>query len=497
MPGMGGSFSGRSSPTVQTRIRRLALNTTEESLRLIVLFSKDLVAHELLPLEESPDPGFRAALLRFRSLAGAEEAKNLLDGSPNSSHDGTMIVEVLPISPDSSVGHGFEMHSSAATSASSSAVISRHPSRFQNSFHSFDPKPPTPFSPQESEADSGPQYPHHFLPQSPIGSRVIKNSGKTLINDDTDDDDDLLNDPVAFAEHGVASQRRATAPQLPIGRMASLSLNTHRQPLGGAQSLPQYGNPVPAQTTPMSPMGGNGPTASYPMSSGPPYQRANFPPVNPADQNPPCNTLYVGNLPIDTSEEELKAMFSKQRGYKRLCFRTKQNGPMCFVEFEDVSFATKALHELYGLPLHNSVKGGIRLSFSKNPLGVRTGQAHPAPSPGQIPSMNGLIMSPVNGFTTANGPPPGLAVPPGLNSGHTTNYTLAHTASNGGQFSPSAYQNGSHSNSPWNGHPNGLGAANGGLDGGMNGNGLGLSNGSRSRLNGGSDGAFPPHMMGL
>lgn len=41
---------------------------------------------------------------------------------------------------------------------------------------------------------------------------------------------------------------------------------------------------------------------------------------------------------------------------------------MAFVEFEDVSSATKALTELYGAPLHNSVKGGIRLSFAKNPL---------------------------------------------------------------------------------------------------------------------------------
>ena len=29
---------------------------------------------------------------------------------------------------------------------------------------------------------------------------------------------------------------------------------------------------------------------------------------------------------------------------------------MCFVEFEDVSFAIKALHDLYGYMLHNSVK---------------------------------------------------------------------------------------------------------------------------------------------
>lgn len=97
-----------------------------------------------------------------------------------------------------------------------------------------------------------------------------------------------------------------------------------------------------------------------------------LPPPNPADQNPPCNTLYVGNLPPDTSEVELKDLFSQQRGYRRLCFRTKQNGPMCFVEFEDEVLAGKALSSLYGYTLSNSVKGGIRLSYSKNPLGVRS-----------------------------------------------------------------------------------------------------------------------------
>lgn len=89
---------------------------------------------------------------------------------------------------------------------------------------------------------------------------------------------------------------------------------------------------------------------------------------NNIDQNPPCNTLYVGNLPLNTNEEELRIMFSKCPGYKRLSFRTKSNGPMCFVEFEDIQFATIALQELHGNPLSNSVKGGIRLSFSKNPL---------------------------------------------------------------------------------------------------------------------------------
>ena len=175
-----------------------------------------------------------------------------------------------------------------------------------------------------------------------------------------------------------------------------------------------------SHANPMSPttLTNGGPPVNYQLGSQH-YQRHNFPPVNPADQNPPCNTLYVGNLPIDTSEDELKAMFSKQRGYKRLCFRTKQNGPMCFVEFEDVSFATKALHELYGHPLHNSIKGGIRLSFSKNPLGVRSGQGMSSPGPSNAPGvmqgMNGAMLGgPGSTFSTASGPPPGLSAPPGL-----------------------------------------------------------------------------------
>lgn len=42
-------------------------------------------------------------------------------------------------------------------------------------------------------------------------------------------------------------------------------------------------------------------------------------------------------------------------------------------QFEDVNFAAKTLNELYGNTLNGLIKGGgIRLSYSKNPLGVRT-----------------------------------------------------------------------------------------------------------------------------
>ncbi|KAI1252942.1 hypothetical protein MGN70_005149 [Eutypa lata] len=96
-----------------------------------------------------------------------------------------------------------------------------------------------------------------------------------------------------------------------------------------------------------------------------------FPPIHTSDQNYPCNTLYAGNLPVDTSEEELKVIFSKQQGYKHLYFQMKHSSSMCFVEFEDASFATRALYELRGTLLYNDVKtseGGIRFSHSKTPL---------------------------------------------------------------------------------------------------------------------------------
>jgi len=93
---------------------------------------------------------------------------------------------------------------------------------------------------------------------------------------------------------------------------------------------------------------------------------------------------------------------------------------MCFVEFDEVAMASKALNELYGYKLSNSVKTGIRLSFSKNPLGVRSGQpgsmnpANPLSGPGGVPGGSNLSGVPNHMFSSVTGPPPGLAAPPGL-----------------------------------------------------------------------------------
>jgi len=420
-------------------IRRLPTNTTEDTLRLMVVWSKDFIEAEVLSPEKSEDPGFRSAVLRFKTHAGALEAKNMLDGKSNVANDAQMIVEILYGSPTTSRRYTIDNTSNPGPSSSTSSTASsggptpRQYSRFNGTFQTAQKVSPTKNGAYSSNELPNPEVSTHyhslFSPQSPIGNHLNERTritGKSLINNDSVDDDEtgeLLKDPVAYAENGPSVQsRRPTNPQVPLSsRLGGLSLNTNNA--AGPASLSSFStssNLTPmTHANPMSPTLTNGGQPSSFVLSSQHYPRHNFPPVNPADQNPPCNTLYVGNLPIDTSEDELKAMFSKQRGYKRLCFRTKQNGPMCFVEFEDVSFATKALHELYGHPLHNSIKGGIRLSFSKNPLGVRSGQGMTSPGPPNVSgAMQGMNSSMLGGaasnFSTASGPPPGLSAPPGL-----------------------------------------------------------------------------------
>ncbi|KAL8947016.1 MAG: hypothetical protein Q9222_006657 [Ikaeria aurantiellina] len=432
-----------SEQTSAIRMRKLPKSTSSESLRTMFLFAKDFIRAEFT---ESLEEGYRSAIAHFRTANAAQEARALLDGKQNTANETPMIVEVLRPSPGGGLGprrNTSDVNSTrAATSSTSStgsasAQAPRQTSQFNSAFQTYNRISPPASNGRMSSGDL--HAPAHtssynmFNPPVSIGPHMSdrhRGSGKSLINGDGLDDGpgDLLKDSMAYAQHDLPGPlgpltRRATSSQIPTSRFGGLSLSTSTATSPPLQSYmsPRSNGPLQSPTTAMSPTGlGNiGSNGGYQIPSQQ-YQRHNLPPVNPSDQNPPCNTLYVGNLPIDTSEDELKAMFSKQRGYKRLCFRTKQNGPMCFVEFEDISFATKALNELYGYPLHNSVKGGIRLSFSKNPLGVRNGQpgsmGPPTPlSPqGPMPGLNGLGSLPA--FSTANGPPPGLAAPPGLSS---------------------------------------------------------------------------------
>lgn len=445
--------NGRTEPEAMSTIlmRKLPHHISNEALRTMFLFAKDFISADFVQ-SEPDDQGYLSAVARFRTAAAAQEAKSLLNGRQNTANEPPMIVDILGPSPGSSGlkrNNTFDLTatrnapSSSSSTTSSTGQAARQSSRFNGAFQAIDRMSPP--SGALGLPNGGPMagvdltaapetrspYPNFFSPQSPIGTALggQRVSGKDVIEEYgiEDDSGELLKDPVAFAKNETSVSngpvpRRATNPQLPISRFAGLTLSTSNvtsPPLPGfaPRSVAPLQSPISALSP--GPIGNLGPNATYQLANQH-YHRHNYPPVNPADQNPPCNTLYVGNLPIDTSEDELKAMFSKQRGYKRLCFRTKQNGPMCFVEFEDVSFATKALNDLYGHPLHNSIKGGIRLSFSKNPLGVRNGQpggmgsSSPMSPQGPLLGVNG--MGSIQSFSTANGPPPGLTPPPGLNA---------------------------------------------------------------------------------
>ncbi|KAI9894724.1 MAG: cell cycle RNA binding protein whi3 [Vezdaea aestivalis] len=519
-------------------IRRLPERMTDRELRSMFLMAKNYVDSDFVKNDRAEDKGFATAVTRFRSSSAAQEVKAMLDGKPNSAEEANMIVDFLPsagtgayLSRRNTFDAGISRGQSSSTSSSSSSngPNASQPQRYNGAFMPMDNTSPqnhatglveygnSPGSGDFPMPENSSHFQNLFSPQSPIGNQLNDNSrpsGKSVINSDSVNDDEtgeLLRDPVAFAENGHSTgpngvNRRMTNPPLPIARFNNLTLATgNATPSTHSYPSPNRGGPVQTPGPAMSPMhmGAIGPNSSYQLSSQY-HQRPNYPPVNPADQNPPCNTLYVGNLPIDTSEDELKAMFSKQRGYKRLCFRTKQQGPMCFVEFEDVSFATKALNELYGFPLHNSVKGGIRLSFSKNPLGVRSGQPSSAPGlptpttphsnmiPGGAIGSGMVSGSGAPPFATAAGPPPGLSAPPGLNS-HVGIATVPIVSMPNGVIMPNAYGNGPFAIGGPTPHLGGFRAP---IPGPMGGSMLGANGNGAGAPTNGANGGYSDYMMG-
>ncbi|KAF2820496.1 RNA binding protein-like protein [Ophiobolus disseminans] len=475
-------------------LRKLPSNSDRDAVRNILLFAKDLVDCEMVhPARYTDEKGFAAAVAHFQTYEGAKEARDMLNGKRNATNDATLLVDLMQDPSPGAIGSRRNTvdsvparQGSISTGIAGATTNGRQSSRYNGTFQNMEKMSP----PNGTPGLGNGEFPvsNLFSPTSPVNTSFgSRNLGKTVINDEADDDDGLLNDPLGYATGGPPAQssiqRRATNPNTAISasRFQSLSLNTNGVNGMASPPLSNFASPrstanmqsPSAALSAMSPHSipsalSNTPNGGYQQYSQH-FARPTYPPVNPADQNPPCNTLYVGNLPMDTSEDELKAVFSKQRGYKRLCFRTKQNGPMCFVEFEDTSFATKALSELYGYMLHNSVKGGIRLSFSKNPLGVRSGQSGGMGPPSAITPTTPLSGFGSNvgappGFSTATGPPPGLSAPPGLSTPVHTNGSSGFGMYANGGFGMGHNEMGSPMRQPLSttASGNGFGAMNGG-----------------------------------
>ncbi|KXZ54722.1 hypothetical protein GPECTOR_4g790 [Gonium pectorale] len=108
-------------------------------------------------------------------------------------------------------------------------------------------------------------------------------------------------------------------------------------------------------------------------------------PITNRNDNPPCNTLFVGNLTDTVDEGELTNLFARQPGYMQLKLLRQERNPgymqlkllrqernvSCFVEFADTPSAAAVHSQLQGAILASSGRGPIRIQYSKNPYGKR------------------------------------------------------------------------------------------------------------------------------
>jgi hypothetical protein len=85
------------------------------------------------------------------------------------------------------------------------------------------------------------------------------------------------------------------------------------------------------------------------------------------DDNPPCNTLFIGNLSDNIADTELLSVFQLQPGFLSLKLnKGLKRQPICFVEFDSAESAFHSKEQLQGVMLASNLeKGGLRLSFAK------------------------------------------------------------------------------------------------------------------------------------
>ena len=90
---------------------------------------------------------------------------------------------------------------------------------------------------------------------------------------------------------------------------------------------------------------------------------------------PPIDTLMVSNISLQASESDLRGTVSGFAGYKRS--KLVNNGKSCtaWVQFEDIPCAEAAMRTLQGSSTLALDAQGLRIAFSKNPMGVTSSRA--------------------------------------------------------------------------------------------------------------------------
>ncbi|KAG5237957.1 U1 small nuclear ribonucleoprotein [Salix suchowensis] len=141
-----------------------------------------------------------------------------------------------------------------------------------------------------------------------------------------------------------------------------------------------YMTPAPP---PYDPYGGY-PVPQVPMPPPAPIPApSSYVPVQNTKDNPPCNTLFIGNLGENINEDELRGLFSVQPGFKQMKVLRQERHTVCFIEFEDLNSATNVHHTLQGAVIPSSGSVGMRIQypFRFNPFGKRKDGIHHVASP--------------------------------------------------------------------------------------------------------------------
>ncbi|KAJ7544064.1 hypothetical protein O6H91_09G063300 [Diphasiastrum complanatum] len=92
--------------------------------------------------------------------------------------------------------------------------------------------------------------------------------------------------------------------------------------------------------------------------------------------NPPCSTLFFGNLGPNCTEEELLQVLLRFPGLVKIKMQTRAGLPVAFVEFQDVLYSTEALGKLQNMMLPSSDNGGIRVEYAKSRMGLPGRERH-------------------------------------------------------------------------------------------------------------------------
>jgi hypothetical protein len=135
--------------------------------------------------------------------------------------------------------------------------------------------------------------------------------------------------------------------------------------------------------------------------------------------NPPCNTLFIGNLSPAIDDPAIESYFRNIKGDAFVTCKVNRSNPArvsAFVQFTDVAAASEVHDTQQGKEMPGSDRGPMRIQYSRNPLGEfgkrrREEAGYPGPdmpSPGGSYGQAGGAAAPqaMGAPTSAYMPPP-------------------------------------------------------------------------------------------